>query len=221
MKNKEQIGILGGTFNPPHKGHIQLAIQAANELELERVILVPDYLPPHKETADGTPDALDRLKMVQLAARADQRLVVDDCEIRRGGKSYTFDTLTELTERFPTAEFTFLCGTDMFLTLDRWYRAAELFQLARFAVAARNPGEEAILLRKQQELKNCFQANTVLLHGKVLPVSSSEVRNWLKQGDVSLLDQSVADYICKKNLFLFRSEHRENGNFAGKSSQNI
>lgn len=221
MKKNEQIGVLGGTFNPPHMGHVHLAIQAADELALDRVLLIPDALPPHKETADGTPDAWTRLKMVQLAAQADPRLQADDCEIRRGGKSYTFDTLTELTRRFPDADLTFLCGTDMFLTLDRWYRAADLFRLARFAVAARNSGEEAALLCKQQELKTCFQADTVLLHGNILPISSTEVRNQLKQGDISQLDPIVADYIAQNNLFLFQSEQRENGNFTGKTSQNI
>ncbi len=197
----EQIGILGGTFNPPHMGHIQAALRAADELALDRVLLIPDALPPHKETANGSPTAWQRYDMVCLAAQADPRLQADDCEIRRGGKSYTVETLTELTKRYPLARLTFICGTDMFLTLDHWYHAEELMQLARFAAAARNPGEEALLIAKQQELQKQFHADTVLLHGEILPVSSSEVRERLKQGDFSGLDDRVAAYIRKNRLF--------------------
>ena len=197
----EQIGILGGTFNPPHMGHIQAALRAADELALDRVLLIPEALPPHKETVSGSPTAWQRYDMVCLAAQADPRLQADDCEIRRGGKSYTVETLTELTKRYPHARLTFICGTDMFLTLNHWYHAEELMQLARFAAAARNPGEEALLIAKQQELQKQFHADTVLLHGESLPVSSSEVRERLKQGDFSGLDDRVAAYIRKNRLF--------------------
>ena len=196
-----QIGILGGTFNPPHLGHIHAAVSAADELGLDRVLLIPDCLPPHKETALGSPNAEQRLEMVRLAVQDDPRLVVDDCEIRRGGKSYTFDTLTELCARFPDAKLTFICGTDMFLTLDRWYRAPELLRLARFAVAPRVEACQEELRQKANVLQTCFGAETVVLDTPVMELSSSEIRLRMEAGDFNGLAPKVAAYIREHGLF--------------------
>lgn len=196
-----QIGVLGGTFNPPHLGHIHAAISAADELRLDLVLLIPDYLPPHKETAAGSPDAWQRLEMTRLAAELDPRLRADGCEVLRGGKSYTVDTLNGLKERYPNAALTFICGTDMFLTLDQWYRAGELLRLARFAVAPRGDGEEARIVEKQRELRERFGAESVLLHNPVMELSSSDVRRRLQSGDFSGLSNGVAAYIRENRLF--------------------
>ncbi len=196
-----QIGILGGTFNPPHLGHIHAAISAADELDLGQVLLIPDCQPPHKETAAGSPDAEQRLEMVRLAALDDPRLSADDCEIRRGGKSYTVDTLTELRTRFPDAELTFICGTDMFLTLDRWYRAEELLRMARFAVAPRVEACMDALRQKANELREKFGTDAVVLNTPVLELSSSEIRLRMEQGDFSGLAPQVSAYIRQKGLF--------------------
>ncbi|MBE6952016.1 MAG: nicotinate (nicotinamide) nucleotide adenylyltransferase [Ruminococcaceae bacterium] len=197
----QQIGILGGTFNPPHLGHIHAAVCAADELGLETVLLIPDYLPPHKETAAGSPDAHQRLEMVRLAAKDDPRLRVDDCEILRGGKSYTFDTLTDLHARYPDAKLTFICGTDMFLTLDRWYRSDELLRLARFAVAPRVEGNLAELHQKAKELRDRFCSDTIVLKNPVMELSSSEIRQRMAQSDFRGLAPQVVDYIRKNALF--------------------
>ncbi len=196
-----QIGILGGTFNPPHLGHIHAAISAADELGLEHVLLIPDCQPPHKETAAGSPNAAQRLEMVRLAALDDPRLCADDCEILRGGKSYTVDTLTELRARFPDANLTFICGTDMFLTLDRWYRAEELLCLARFAVAPRVEAFMDELREKANELHKKFGADAVVLNTPVLELSSSEIRSRIEQDDFSGLAPQVAAYIRQNGLF--------------------
>ena len=197
-----EIGVMGGTFNPPHLGHLRAAQSAADELKLGLVLLIPDYLPPHKETAAGSPDARQRLEMVRLAAAADPRLRADGCEVVRGGKSYTVDTLRELKTRYPDAALTFICGTDMFLTLDRWYRAEELLQMARFAVAPRETGEEAEIRRKQQELREKFGASSILLHNPVVELSSSDVREQIRNGDFSGGPDGVAAYIKENRLFL-------------------
>ena len=197
----QQIGILGGTFNPPHLGHVHAAVCAADELGLDRVLMLPGYQPPHKETADRSPSAEQRLEMVRLAALADPRLTADDCEIRRGGKSYTVFTLQELRIRFPQAKLTFLCGTDMFLTLDRWFRAEELLKLARFAVAPRTEGKDEALQQKAEELRQTFGADVCILRNPVLELSSSEIRERLQNGDFQGLSAEVAAYIRENRLY--------------------
>ena len=197
----QQIGILGGTFNPPHLGHVHAAVCAADELGLDRVLMLPGYQPPHKETADRSPSAEQRLEMVRLAALADPRLTADDCEIRRGGKSYTVFTLQELRIRFPQAKLTFLCGTDMFLTLDRWFRAEELLKLARFAVAPRTEGKDEALQQKAEELRQTFGADVCILRNPVLELSSSEIRERLQNGDFRGLSAEVAAYIRENRLY--------------------
>ena len=200
-ESMRQIGILGGTFNPPHLGHIHAARCAANELELTQVLLIPDYLPPHKVTAVGSPTAQQRLEMVALAAEVDARLVADGCEIARGGKSYTVDTLTELRERLPEDALTFICGTDMFLTLQRWYCSETLLRLARFAVAPRVQENLDALYKQAEFLREQFGADTVVLNSPVLELSSSEIRARILNGNFEGLDPKVVSYIKANHLF--------------------
>lgn len=201
-----QLGVFGGTFNPPHIGHILAARNAADELGLDRVLLIPDYLPPHKETAAGSPTAEQRFEMVRLACLEDPRLKPDDCEIRRGGRSYTVDTLTELHERYPNADLTFLCGTDMFLTLHQWYRAETLLKLARFAVAPRTCGGDESLRKQAEYLADRYHADTVVLHTPVHEISSSEIREGLLNGKMTGLTERVSAYIRENSLFCIGSD---------------
>lgn len=132
------IGIFGGTFDPIHFGHLRIAEEFAAALGLEQVRLVPTANPPHR----AGPEAgnADRLAMVRLAVAGNPRLAVDERELRRDRPCYTIDTLTELrTELGPAASLSWLIGADSFLSLDRWHRWRELFDLATLAVACR-PG---------------------------------------------------------------------------------
>jgi nicotinate-nucleotide adenylyltransferase len=140
------IGFLGGTFNPPHAAHIYAAVTAADLLGLERVLLIPTYLPRHKKYPEHTATGEQRLQMVRIAALADHRLKADDCELLRGGKSYTFDTVCELEKRFTGKELWLICGGDMFLTIEAWHRASELLQRVSVAVLPRFADEAAALL---------------------------------------------------------------------------
>jgi nicotinate-nucleotide adenylyltransferase len=131
-----RIGIFGGTFDPPHVGHLIVASDACVALELDRLILVPSADPPHKRGAvTGTPE--QRLEMVRAAVRDDPRFAVDDLELRREGASYTVDTLRALRSRYPEAELFFLVGVDQMRELHSWREPREVARLARLSVVTR------------------------------------------------------------------------------------
>ena len=128
-----KIGIYGGSFNPPHLGHLAAARAAVAALELDKLVWIPAGCPPHKELAANSPTAEQRLEMTEIAA--DQLLLpgitqVWDVEIRREGKSYTADTLRQAAQRWPEAPRWLLMGTDMFLTLHRWHKPEQILALA-------------------------------------------------------------------------------------------
>ena len=138
QRRRARIGILGGTFNPIHVGHLLIAQDALEAVGLDRVLFVPSSTPPHKPL-DGNARATDRRRMVKLAVAGDPRFVLDDREIRRGGKSYSVDTLTELRSQYPRADFFFIIGADSLSELHLWKDARQLVKLCRF-IAVTRPG---------------------------------------------------------------------------------
>ena len=136
----ERIGILGGTFDPPHVGHFMVASDVCAALKLDRLLLVPSASPPHKQ-GQVRATAEERLAMVRAAVENDDRFVVDDLELRRPGASYTVDTLRELRARYPRAELFFVIGVDQYRELHSWREPEEVARLARLAVVSRD-GEQ-------------------------------------------------------------------------------
>ena len=131
-----RVGIFGGTFDPPHAGHLIVAADAFEALKLNLLLFVPAAVPPHKSGVVATAD--QRLRMLQGALDGDDRFGVDDLELRRTGPSYTVDTLTELSLRERDAELIFLLGIDQFRAFSTWVRPAEIVKLATLAVMARD-----------------------------------------------------------------------------------
>lgn len=131
-----RIGILGGTFDPPHLGHLIVAADACEALRLDRLVFVPSAAPPHKRGRVSA-TAGQRLEMVRRSIRGDRRFEVDDVELRREGPSYTVDTLRSLRDRWPAAELFLILGMDQYRELHTWHRPQEVVRLARLAVVAR------------------------------------------------------------------------------------
>lgn len=129
-------GIFGGTFDPPHVGHLIVAQDAALALGLDRILFVPAAAPPHKRAADLTPAAL-RLRMLELAVHGDDRFAVDDLELRRPGASFTVDTLRALHARQPGEAWTLLIGIDQYREFDGWREPGVIRDLARIGVLTR------------------------------------------------------------------------------------
>jgi nicotinate-nucleotide adenylyltransferase len=194
------IGILGGTFNPPHRGHLALARHAKAELGLERVLLMPAHSAPHKgEDEDPGPER--RLEMCRLAVGDEPQEGLEVCglEIERGGPSYTVDTLKAISESDPEAELTFIVGADMARTLATWREPRELVELARLAVAEREDAGREDVLRAL----NPLGARVDFLEMGMLDVSSSQVRERVRHGEPidGLLAPAVAEYIAEHGLY--------------------
>ncbi len=203
------LGVLGGTFNPPHLGHLALARCALAQLGLERVLLVPSCLPPHKR-AEADPGPEHRLRMCELAVAGIPGLEACPLEVQRGGPSYTVDTLSGLHALHPQASLTLILGSDIARTLPSWRRPQEIFALADIALAARAgdaPGEvlEALdLLRPPGDADTAPAAlPPALLEMPEVPLSSSLVRARVAAGESldGLVPPAVAAYIAEHALY--------------------
>ena len=184
-----KIGIYGGTYNPPHLGHLVAAQTAMEALELDQLLLIPAAIPPHKTLPEGTPAVQERVEMVSKMADAmgkGDRVQVSDIELKREGKSYTVDTLQEIHDQYPDAELWLLMGTDMFLTLQNWYQPERILQLAGICAFGRTEqdGEELFAIQRDYLAKTFEGARimTITLPGLV-DVSSTQLREMLEKGE--------------------------------------
>jgi nicotinate-nucleotide adenylyltransferase len=195
---RSAIGILGGTFNPPHRGHLALASHARAELGLERVVLMPANSAPHKAD-DGDPGPERRLEMCRLAVGEDSGLQVCGLEIERGGWSYTVDTLRAIHEGHPDTELTFIVGADMARTLPLWREPRALVELANLAVAEREDERREEVLAALAPLR----ARMTFLDMPMVEVSSSMVRERVHDGEriEGLVEPTVAAYITEHGLY--------------------
>jgi nicotinate-nucleotide adenylyltransferase len=198
-----RLGILGGTFNPPHVGHLGCARQARAELGLDRVLLVVTAVPPHKEVADD-PGVEHRLAMCRLVAEAEPWLEVCDLEVRRGGPSYTITTLREIHARQPGDELNLIVGGDMASSLPTWNNPEAILELASLAVADRSEVDRSEVLARLAELARPPGADRVhFLDMPQIDVSSSLVRRRVGDGEQidDLVPDAVADYIEQRRLY--------------------
>ncbi len=200
-----QTVLYGGTFNPIHRGHLDICVRARQAVDARRVLLMPAAQPPHKSAGWLAPDQ-DRLAMCALAAREYDLIQVDDWEIRRGGRSYTVDTLGHLAAVFPEEELWLLIGTDMFLTFTQWHRWEEIGKMASLLVASREEGDRERLLDQQQRLAE-QGVRSRLLQNPPMPMSSTQIREELRRdGTTEKVCPQVLDYIREKELYLHPPE---------------
>jgi len=192
------VGILGGTFNPPHRGHLALARHAKSELGLARVMLMPAYSAPHKADEED-PGPRRRLTMCRLAVSGEPGLEVCGLEIERGGPSYTVDTLRAIDESYPDSELTFIVGADMALRLPTWREPHALVGLASLAVAEREHGARGDVTRALAPL----EADVAFLDMPKVEISSSLVRERVHDGEPieGLVAPAVAEYIAEHGLY--------------------
>lgn len=196
-----RIGVYGGTFNPIHLGHVHILREFIKRLGLQKVLLIPDGTPPHKEANDLAPPE-DRVQMCRLAAKGLGVVEVSRMELERPGKSFTSDTLTELHELYPGDELYFLMGEDMFLTVDRWHDAPTIFRLAVLCASPRSREGYQRLLEKERELTK-MGARCRVEDIPFLDASSTRVRELAIAGeDISgLVPSEVAGYIEDKKIY--------------------
>ena len=197
-----RIGLFGGTFDPIHNGHLHIARSFADELDLESVILLPAGDPYHKTTPRTA--AHHRLAMAEIAAPADSRLAVSDCDIVRQGATYTYDTVQIFRQHFPAAELWLLIGMDSLLQLHTWHRWQDLVRQCRIAAAPR-PGSS--LAQAPAPLQSWLaealpQGRLHILQADPLPISSSQIRQQLAAEHTSPdLPPAVLSYIQQHQLY--------------------
>lgn len=196
-----RIGILGGSFNPPHLAHLVCASEAAAQLDLDRVLLTPVASPPHKD-AERDPGPAERLELCRLAVAGDERLGVCDLEILRGGPSYTIDTLRELHARTPEDHLTFIVGGDIALGLPSWHEPEQVLGLARLAVAERAGGGRGEIAARLSERFPDAPAPTFFDMPR-LDISSSQIRRRVADGRPIryLVPDPVAERIARGKLY--------------------
>ncbi len=201
------IGIYGGTFSPPHIGHISAAKAFYEEIKPDTLLIMPTFTPPHKVASEIDP--IHRLNMARLAFSAsegfDKSVTVSDFELSKKNVSYTYETL----EHFASSDVKlyFLCGTDMFLTLDKWRNPDIIFDLATIVLALREDiteeiSEKIAIAKALYEKK--YSAEIIILKNKPITVSSSELRHAISSGENAseFLTESVYDYIKSNKLYL-------------------
>ena len=198
-----RIGMYGGAFAPIHIGHVEAAKAFMRQMWLDVLFIVPTGQSPHKEMDKSASDD-ERLQMCRLAFEGIEGVIVSDIEIKREGKSYSVDTLRELSVE--DSRLFMLCGTDMILTIDEWDSPEEIFKLC-YPVYIRRENDRSLdktIIAKIAECKERFGKNIVRIDAPAIEISSSEVREKLRRGeDVSrLMPPAVLGYIKEKGLYL-------------------
>ena len=174
-----KIAIYGGTFNPPHRGHVESLQAVYEQAKPNRVLVIPASIPPHKELAAGSPDATERLELTRLAFKELPYAEVTDMELTRTGKSYTSDTVEELLRKHPDAELMLAMGTDMFLSFETWHEYRYLIENVTMLVFARREGEDEKIFKYGEYLESEYGAKIKYIMHDPLPISSSEIRRLL------------------------------------------
>lgn len=192
-----RIGILGGTFNPPHNGHIWAAKIATERLGFSKVIFVPTGNPPHKKIPEDTATTEQRLEMTKIAAKENSRFEVSDMEIKRGGESYTLLTITELAKEYPEDELYFIVGTDMLLSFEKWYKPEEILKKCSLVVVPRRREHYNKLKEKARKLSLKFNAEIIVLDCEAVTVSSTELR----ENELYDIPKTVCEYIKANGLY--------------------
>lgn len=193
------LGILGGTFDPIHHAHLFIAEEARVRFGLDRVLFIPNAMPPHKQSYPVTEPA-NRVAMVRAAIESNPAFELSLVELERPGPSYTVDTLTHLRDRFPGADLFFITGLDTILEIPTWYRPEEVIRLTRFIAAERpgyswDPGE--------QELPEHLVERVLPLSTTHLDISSTDIRRRVRDGLPIryLTPDSVVEYIRLHSLY--------------------
>ena len=189
------LGVLGGTFDPIHMGHLVLTEQVREKFQLERVIFIPSASPPHK-TEQKLSLAEDRFEMTKLALEGSPFFFVSDIELKREGLSYTVETLRELKELYKDSEIYFLTVSDVLNEITTWKDPEEIYKLAKIVIGVR-PGFDKF------DPENHFAKKSIIINITGIDISSTQIREKVRKGESIkyLVPSKVEEYIRKRNLY--------------------
>ena len=201
------IAIYGGSFNPPHLGHREAVLTALETLHPDRLLIIPDNDPPHKELEPGSPTPEERLKLCELTFGDLEGVEISPIEIQRSGKSYTYDTVLELETEYPESRMTLLLGTDMLLSFEEWYHFEYLMEHCGLAVFARELDDDEPIREAADKFRSEYGAEIRILPHTPFPMSSTELRNMLnRRAGSDALYPDVYEEIIRKRLYSARPE---------------
>ena len=203
----ERIGIYGGSFNPPHIGHIQAAKQAVEALKLHKLLVIPAGVAPHKQMPGNSPTPQQRLDMLRLTLADCPEIAVSDLELKREGPSYTYETVLQLRKMYPDACLILFMGTDMFLSVETWKHPEIILENATLGVFYRGDKGEAQAIEAKKAQLEQQGAKVELVRNAVIPISSTQMRRLLIfRCAGAFLPEGVLDYIREHRLYDTRSD---------------
>lgn len=202
-----KIAIYGGSFNPPHLGHLEAAAAVCEEIEPDKLLIIPDNIPPHKDMEPGSPTPEQRLELCRLNFAGLENVEISDMEILRQGKSYTAQTIEQLRREYPTDELVLVVGSDMFLSFEDWYEFEYILENCALAIVSREEDDMERLRAHKAHMERAHQARVNILSRAPLPMSSSEIRVWLRRRmGADTLKAEVYSAIIKNNYYEARPE---------------
>ena len=204
-----RIGIYGGTFNPPHVGHVLAAKQAIDALRLDLLLMIPDRIAPHKQMPENSPSPEQRLELLKLAVAGCDKIKPLDLELKREGPSYTYVTVEDLRKQYPEDELILIMGTDMFLTFLNWRNPERILQCCSLGVLYRGERGEVRDIDAMKAQMEAEGAGVELIQNPVTAISSTDLRRMLIFGCAEpFLPDGVGDYIREKGLYGTGKDYR-------------
>lgn len=198
----QRIGIYGGTFNPPHLGHLHLAQYALQALQLDWILMIPDRVAPHKEMPEGTPSPEQRLQMLRLMVKDEPRIRVSELELQREGPSYTYETVEQVRVLYPEAELFLLMGSDMLTSFHKWKENQRIIREVTLTAFLRGIKGEREAAREAKDALERIGAKVILQENPITDISSTDLRRMLVFGCAKpFLNDTVLDYICQNGLY--------------------
>lgn len=202
MKEMKKVGILGGTFDPIHLGHLIIAENAYTQCELEKVLIMPSGRPPHKNNSYIS-DEIHRSTMTKLAIAGNKHFEYSGFELEREGYIYTAETLELLIEKYPDTHFYFILGEDSLTNIEKWRSPENIIKMCTIVVAHRNNGDDKNLNTQIQYLQEKYKADIIRIEVPLIDISSTDIRDRVLSGNTIryFVRADVESYIYKNNLY--------------------
>ncbi|MBQ6392271.1 MAG: nicotinate-nucleotide adenylyltransferase [Eubacterium sp.] len=202
MDKKKKIGIMGGTFNPIHHGHLLLAERAYHQFGLDKILVMPTKNTYYKKMPDNVTEE-QRIDMIKLAIADNEHFELSLEEINREGITYTYETLLNLTRDNPDCEYYFIMGADSLYHIESWYMVEKIFEMATILVATRGVGTSSVLDSQIEYVQNKYDAVIEKLYAPIMEISSNDIRKRVKNRESIryLLPQIVVEYIEEHHVY--------------------
>ena len=202
-EKKKRIGIMGGTFDPIHIGHLILGETAYHQFHLDNVLFMPAGNPPHKQDRENRATDSQRVEMVRLAIASNPHFTLSMEEMHREGYSYTYRTLERLKKRYPDTEYYFILGADSLYTFDEWKEPARILCACTILIATRHHTSDEKLDRVIEHLEEKYHGQIEKLESLNIDISSKMIRSWIEKGRslAYYVPDQVIEYIQKNNIY--------------------